>query len=943
VRVLDRQHDYSFGINTEHWDELRPGLLHQRAGLSLNNPVTKLVAATASAPVTTLLSTPTGTASGTPAWSNPGNIAASDANRASVALTADQRSGELWATAWGAAVANAPVGIAFAVQVRCSGGNDVSMPILRAQLRNGAGAAVGTVKTATLTTAENYLAFGGSTDLWGAGLSIADLNDPDFGVILTVQTPTANTPSVVDSSPGTAASVPSGGTVVWASPDNAKTYGDSTPAGASNIPPQDSSHWLELTNWGLAVPAGATIAGIMVTVRNRAEGGSTNDGQGRIVVQLLKNSAVHGNAKAIGTMPNDWNWYVYSGGGSSDLWGGTWTQADIIASGFGVRMKVENIDSDPFGFGNQFVDALNDGVVVTITYAQAGTTWTTEVNHVQLTLFTTAQGRFVYAASGNQLTKLQIATDRGLPVLTQSSTKFFSHGTTMASPPISDVIVLKDGAVPNPAVLIGFDNAAQIQQINAIASSGDDGYQALSANKAFAGQFAMAMGANNTEALVWKSLGVSGEATGAFARVNSAAITNAAKDYTNLQNWTPRSDTGSPYHVGDFDASITGLAEYQRGLVAAKPGGIYLFDQNANAFNAYAMTAFEHPDNGRGLLPWQRTLLIPTVQDLADIDHLPDSVIGLSTLLSNRSPVQGYPTALASYGRYLYWAVYDGAHATILRAKRRTFERVPHPLVIYPEQRIEDMKVQALLVTPDEQGAIWLLYGTRAADGTNYDVGYTVLWPANKRRYAAAGEWHSSEFGSPEKRTIVESLVFYGEGLSGQGYYTPALAWDGGGYAPLGDGSPITGNGRVVKTSTPGVNDRGYLGTLRLLLTNTTATNQPTLRGLTATAGGAGGVIVQGQRQADVVDRFEFVTPLANDQESGRGGRLPGTAASRFQSLLALQGTTATLVHRDYFGDGQARSVYVQAVVMEMGRQEGAREGERRVRIRGRLLQGHGG
>jgi len=327
----------------------------------------------------------------------------------------------------------------------------------------------------------------------------------------------------------------------------------------------------------------------------------------------VKNGAVHGTTKLVGIFQSNGADATLSAGDMSDLWGGSWAPADWNAETSGVEIQIQNGAVPGYG---QSISSMLDGVTLTIYYEDAaGATWTVDVNHVQMVVHTiTGSARFLYAASGNQLTKLSFASNTGEPVVTLQSVQSFTHGPTNAAPSISDIVVVKDGRVPNPAILIGFGKDAPIQQITSIAASGADTYQTISGTPAYAGQFATALGANNTDALVWKSLGVSGEATGAFARINSSTITNAAKDYTNLQNWTPRSDTQTPYQVGDYDSDITALAEYQRSLVAAKPNGVYAFDQNVNAYLIFSTQAYKHPDNGRRLLAWQDALLIPTAR-----------------------------------------------------------------------------------------------------------------------------------------------------------------------------------------------------------------------------------------------------------------------------------------------------------------------------------------
>lgn len=947
--ALDSQFDYGFGIDTESWDQLAPGLLMSSAGLSLTAPITKLVAAAASGLATETVSAPTGASSGSPAWSNPTNITATDGNRASASLNDGQTSGTLIADTFGASLSEAPLGIAVAVQARYSGGSGGTAPTLSVQILDETGTAVGTAKQASIPSTEGYITFGGETDLWGvSGLSAADVNDADFGVAITATAPVSGGSSLlaIGTTAGTTASIAGSGTD-WSSPANAATI-NSVAAFASSIPVNSTTDILRLTNFGISIPASATILGLRVNVRAKAS--SPGAGRGILSAQLVKAGAAAGTAKNLGVMSGGYT--SHEGGSSGDLWGTTWTQAQVTASTFGIQFTVEN---DPLSsLTTDTLTASIDGVEIFVTYSPAaGSAWTVDVNHVTMTFSTRqATGKFLYAAHGNTLTKLNFSTENGLPEVSVEAAKDFTHGATTSTPPISDVIVLKDGRASTPAVLVGFDDQAQIQQITAIAASGADTYGSLSANAAYAGKFAVALGENNTQALVWKSMGSDGESSGAFCRINASQIVPGAKDFTNLQVWTPRSDTETPYQVGDLATSITGMTEYQRGLIAGKPGGVYAFDQNVNAYLIYGMASFGHSDNAKNMLAWQQSLLIPTAQDLAEVPARLDAVIGISTLIANRSPIQGYPTALASYGRYLFVAYYDGVSSYILRAKRRTHEQVPHELLWYPMAQVVGTKVEAMLVEEDQQSAVWLFWGTRRStsglivvgDESDYvwDLGYTVLWPETKRRYAATGEWYSSIFGSPERLMQIESLIFYGRGLSGDTYYQPSVSWDGSSFLDIFAASPaIAANGRVRKVVDTSETITGYLGQIKLELVNPVPTDRPLLLGLTEGGEGAGGVIIQGQMQADTVDRFEATIDLAANQRLTRGTRTDTTARTAMSALRALQGTVARLHYEDWYGESTTAFVYINSVHSVPSKQEGGKEGERRVVIRGRHLVGH--
>lgn len=90
----------------------------------------------------------------------------------------------------------------------------------------------GTTNKATLTnipSVDTYVSYGGSADLWGETWTSTDINDVDFGMVISFKGNTLNT----------------------------------------------ISHYLKATNFGFTIPAGATINGILVEVERKNIGGTT--------------------------------------------------------------------------------------------------------------------------------------------------------------------------------------------------------------------------------------------------------------------------------------------------------------------------------------------------------------------------------------------------------------------------------------------------------------------------------------------------------------------------------------------------------------------------------------------------------------------------------------------------------------------------------------------
>lgn len=165
-------------------------------------------------------------------------------------------------------------------------------------------------------------------------------------------------------SPGTLTSDSGVGSVAWTNPSNASSSDDSR-ATATIFTSQ--THYLKTTNYGLSVPVGATIDGIVVTVEKQQDK-SVGMGNGRVddaAVRIVKGGTIGSTDKS---KTNDWidasdTDSVY--GDSSDKWGETWTVSDINSSGFGFAISCveDNFDN---------CDALIDHIEITVHYTESG-------------------------------------------------------------------------------------------------------------------------------------------------------------------------------------------------------------------------------------------------------------------------------------------------------------------------------------------------------------------------------------------------------------------------------------------------------------------------------------------------------------------------------------------------------------------------------------------
>jgi hypothetical protein len=113
-------------------------------------------------------------------------------------------------------------------------------------------------------------------------------------------------------------------------------YAQVSPAG---VPTQ----CLKATDYGFAIPSPAEITGIEVAIeRHASAAGTITDSS----VKIVKGGVITGtdHADTINTWPSTDGVAVY--GGSGDLWGETWTPADINAAGFGAALSaVDNVQT----------------------------------------------------------------------------------------------------------------------------------------------------------------------------------------------------------------------------------------------------------------------------------------------------------------------------------------------------------------------------------------------------------------------------------------------------------------------------------------------------------------------------------------------------------------------------------------------------------------------
>ncbi|MGD0887035.1 MAG: fibronectin type III domain-containing protein [Thermodesulfovibrionales bacterium] len=154
------------------------------------------------------------------------------------------------------------------------------------------------------------------------------------------------------------------GSRAWSSPTNIFAA-DNAYAAAVAMVNNQASAYLVASGFGFAIPTGATITGIQVSV-TRLQGSEP----GTATIQDYSVKIVGGGViTGVDHAATGNNWPTtnadYTYGSSSDTWGATWTPADINASNFGVAVSAMGVASD-----SSYQDALIDYVSIMVYYTQ---------------------------------------------------------------------------------------------------------------------------------------------------------------------------------------------------------------------------------------------------------------------------------------------------------------------------------------------------------------------------------------------------------------------------------------------------------------------------------------------------------------------------------------------------------------------------------------------
>lgn len=239
------------------------------------------------------------------------------------------------------------------------------------------------------------------------------------------------------------------GSVNWTNPSLAYT---SDNAFAQAILNGSTSRYLYCTGYGFAIPAGAVIQGIVVNVERKSDR-TSNGGSADAAVRLIKAGAIGATDGSTATTYTTAD-VIEAHGSISDLWGTTWTAADINAANFGVAfaaMKPDNKGPD------HVVDV--DHIQVVVTYSAGTTTLADGINPsnaviapggpiTDLDAFTLTSSAGTDSVTGLTVT-LAAGTSAGLSEVRITSSNGLTTYFSAVSNPGSDTVVFS-GGVPIP-------------------------------------------------------------------------------------------------------------------------------------------------------------------------------------------------------------------------------------------------------------------------------------------------------------------------------------------------------------------------------------------------------------------------------------------------------------------------------------------------------------
>ncbi|KKM63969.1 hypothetical protein LCGC14_1506100, partial [marine sediment metagenome] len=184
--------------------------------------------------------------------------------------------------------------------------------------------------------------YGALDDDWNAGLSVSDINNINFGIVISAENIGSDNTAYIDHVRiKIYYTMPDNSAQDWIFPDKAKLQ-DNDYANVTFSPTsEDTSDWIRLTNFGFDIPtSGVTIDGIEVLFDRQANvSGSIHD-----FGLYLRNST----GQATGNYANSLiSWDILDDNGydlygtPTNLWGVSWSATEINLNTFGLDLYIE--------------------------------------------------------------------------------------------------------------------------------------------------------------------------------------------------------------------------------------------------------------------------------------------------------------------------------------------------------------------------------------------------------------------------------------------------------------------------------------------------------------------------------------------------------------------------------------------------------------------------
>lgn len=273
----------------------------------------------------------------------------------------------------------------------------------------------------------------------------------------------------------------------------------------------ETTHYLKCTGYGFAIPSDAVIEGITVGVERWASNTNLQDAAIRIVKGGVIGAADRSNAGTYPTAdPNSYDDH----GGTTDLWGETWTAADINSANFGVAFASRKSST-------------------------TGTTRTIRVDHMTISVAYRQAVDCTSNAGGNWSLPATWTNCRGgIPLAGDNATIANGHNVTLNvnTPTLSTLIIDSGGTLTNTAsntiALSGaMSNAGTYSGGSGDVAVGGDftntgNYSAGSATTTLLGHFSNS-GTFTADTGTWVFSGSSGQSITGVTSFNNLTVNNA--------------------------------------------------------------------------------------------------------------------------------------------------------------------------------------------------------------------------------------------------------------------------------------------------------------------------------------------------------------------------------------------------------------------------------